>query len=87
VLVTFVVDAVDADAGGYEPVMLDGERVGYVTSGGYGFRVGKSIAMAYVDREAAHRSDGFTIPVLGEPCAAVRVEGALYDPSGSRMRG
>ncbi len=47
-LVTFVVDAADADAIGDEPVWHDGKVVGWVTSGGYGHCVGKSIALGYV---------------------------------------
>ena len=53
VLVTLEVDAVDADAGGYEPVWSEDRKVGFVTSGGYGYTVGKSLAMALVDRDVA----------------------------------
>ena len=35
-LVTLEVDAVDADATGYEPVWREGRKAGFVTSGGYG---------------------------------------------------
>ena len=42
-LVTLEVDALDADASGYEPVWKAGRRVGFVTSGGYGHHVGKSL--------------------------------------------
>jgi glycine cleavage system aminomethyltransferase T len=48
-LVTLEVDADDADASGFEPVWADGKRVGFVTSGGYGHTLGKSLAMAMVD--------------------------------------
>ena len=85
-LVTFVVDDTDADATGYEPVLHDGERVGYVTSGGYGFRVGKSIAMAYIDRSAISATGIFEIPVLGQMRRAHLVNEPLFDPSGNRMR-
>ena len=65
-LVTLEIDATDADASGYEPVWQGGRRVGYVTSGGYGHTVKKSLALALVDREAlasrhrTHRSRGGT---------------------------
>ena len=52
-LVTLEVDALDADASDYEPVWADGRRVGYITSGEYGHVVGKSLAMALVDRSHA----------------------------------
>ena len=55
-LVTLEVDALDADASGYEPVWKDSRRVGFVTSGGDGHHVGKSLAMALVDVEHASPS-------------------------------
>ena len=45
-LVTLEIDAVDADATGYEPVWRSGRMAGFVTSGGYGHTIGKSLAMA-----------------------------------------
>jgi hypothetical protein len=45
-VVTLEVDATDADASGFEPVWKDGNLVGFVTSGGYGHTLGKSLAMA-----------------------------------------
>jgi dimethylglycine dehydrogenase len=48
-VVTLEVDATDADASGFEPVWKDGKLVGFVTSGGYGHTLGKSLAMAMVD--------------------------------------
>ena len=59
-LVTLEVDAPDADASGYEPVWKDGRRVGFITSGGYGHHVGKSLAMALVDVRA--RAGGHGAP-------------------------
>src|SRR5262249_35102054 len=47
-LVPLVVDAADADAAPVSIVYQDAERVGLVTSGGYGYRLGCSLALAYV---------------------------------------
>jgi dimethylglycine dehydrogenase len=85
-LVTFVVDAAEADAIGDEPVWHDGKVVGWVTSGGYGHCVGKSIAMGYVPAALAGATSGFEIEMLGERRRAERVERPLHDPSGERMR-
>jgi dimethylglycine dehydrogenase len=52
-VVTLEVDATDADASGFEPVWKDGKLVGFVTSGGYGHTVGKSLAMAMVPRTSS----------------------------------
>src|SRR6185437_17148844 len=85
-LVTLVVDAADADALGDEPVWHDRQVVGWVTSGGYAHCVGKSIALAYVSAAAARAGAACEVEILGER-RAVRVQaGALYDPSGERMR-
>jgi len=85
-LVTFVVDAGDADAIGDEPVWHDGKVVGWVTSGGYGHCVGKSIALGYVPAALALATSGFEIEILGERrCAAISAQ-PLYDPTGERMR-
>ena len=58
-LVTFVVDAADADAIGDEPVWQDGKVVGWVTSGGYGHCVGASIALGYVPDRVGDFRDAF----------------------------
>lgn len=57
-LVTLGVDAADADAIGDEPVWHDDRVVGWVTSGGYGHCVGKSIALAYVPAALAQIGTG-----------------------------
>jgi dimethylglycine dehydrogenase len=85
-LVTFVVDAADADAIGDEPVWHGGKVVGWVTSGGYGHCVGKSIALGYVPAPLASADEGFEIEILGERRRATRVARPLYDPEGLRMR-
>jgi dimethylglycine dehydrogenase len=85
-LVTLVVDAGDADASGDEPVWHDGKVVGWVTSGGYGHCVGKSIALAYVPAALARDGLEFDVEIIGERRRALLAEQALYDPQGERMR-
>ena len=84
-LVSLAIDAADADATGYEPILAHGELVGYVTSGGYGHCVNKSLAMGYL---ASHvpADATLTVDILGEPRAATLLQQPLIDPSGSRMR-
>ena len=84
-LVTLVVDAGDIDAVGDEPVFHDGAVVGWVTSGGYGHSVGKSIALAYVNAGQAE-AEAFEVEILGGMYTARRAPGPLYDPAGTRMR-
>jgi dimethylglycine dehydrogenase len=86
-LVTLVVDAVDADAHGDEPVLAEGRVVGFTTSGGYGHCVGQSIALAYLQPEFATEDAALAVTILGEDRPARFVPEPLYDPSGARMRG
>jgi dimethylglycine dehydrogenase len=86
VLATIEIDATDADAGGFEPVKCDGRLVGYVTSGAYGHWVGRSLALAYVDREVVAAGPALTVDVIGEPRAARLLGAPAYDPQGLRIR-
>lgn len=85
-LVTLAIDTAVAEAAGYEPLELDGSCVGYVTSGGYGHRIGQSLAMGYVDSTVAVEEARLSVIVLGErhPCRIL--PHPPYDPSGERMR-
>jgi dimethylglycine dehydrogenase len=85
-LITLDVAARDADASGDEPIWHDGRVVGWVTSGGYGHSVGKSLALGYVNRDVAEQTGGFEVELIGERCAAVRLIRPAYDPDGTRMR-
>ena len=85
-LVTFVVEADDADAIGDEPVWHDGQVVGWITSGGYGHSVGRSLALGYVPTALATAVSGFEIEILGERRSATLAPQPLHDPSGERMR-
>src|SRR3989440_582093 len=85
-LVTFSVDASDADASGDEPVWHDGKVVGWVTSGAYGHSVRQSLALGYIPAALARETSGFEIEIIGERRKALRQPAAVFDPDGSRMR-
>jgi dimethylglycine dehydrogenase len=85
-LVTFKVDATDADAIGDEPIWHDGKTVGWVTSGAFGHRVNHSLALGYVPAALAGADSGFEIEIIGERHKAHRLAGAAFDPSGALMR-
>jgi dimethylglycine dehydrogenase len=85
-LAAFAVSAADADAIGDEPIWHAGRVVGWVTSGAYGHRVGRSLALGYVPAALAQASDGFEIEIIGERRPAQRLAGCAYDPDGARMR-
>ncbi len=85
-LVTFAVDADDADVIGDEPIWHDGEVVGWVTSGGYAHVSRASVALGYVPAALADADAGFQIEVVGVRRNATRLDRCLFDPTGSRMR-
>jgi dimethylglycine dehydrogenase len=87
VIVTLEVDALDADASGYEPVWKDGCLVGFVTSGGYGHTVEKSLALAMVDRDAAAEGTALSVHIVGQERAVRVIAPSPYDPAGAAMRG
>ena len=68
-----------------EPVRIDGEIAGRVTSGGFGFAVGASIAYAYLPPSVAIGSRG-DIDVFGEWIGFEVAREPLWDPSGERIR-
>ncbi|MCE8555982.1 FAD-dependent oxidoreductase [Ruegeria pomeroyi] len=87
VQVTLEIDATDADASGYEPVWSGGDKVGFVTSGGYGHYIGKSLAMALVNRDKAAPGTELTVHVVGAERPARVIAPSPYDPDGKAMRG
>jgi glycine cleavage system aminomethyltransferase T/glycine/D-amino acid oxidase-like deaminating enzyme len=85
-LACLVLEDPRAVALGSEPVRIDGELVGRVTSGGYGYTVERSIAYAYVP--AAHAEPGrpVEVEIFGEWVAGEVAAEPLYDPDGARIR-
>jgi dimethylglycine dehydrogenase len=57
-----------------------------VTSGGYGHRVGRSLALGYVPAMLAAANAGFEIEIIGERRPAERLAACAYDARGARMR-
>ena len=86
-LVALIVDVDDVDCAHDEAVIYNGECVGYVTSGGYAHYCQQSMAMAYVPAALAKAGEQFSVEILGELKPASVQMKALYDPSGSKMRG
>ena len=84
---TFTLDAADADVLGDEPISLDGEVIGWVTSGGYAHASGASVAMGYVPREVADTDEGWEIELLGARLGARLQRAPLFDADGAAMRG
>ncbi|MFK7743675.1 MAG: FAD-dependent oxidoreductase [Roseobacter sp.] len=85
-LATLVLDHETSPAHGGASVMHQGRVVGTVTSGGWGHRVGKNIAYAFVEPALAGIDQHVTIDVQGESVSATVTPSALYDPDMSLLR-
>jgi dimethylglycine dehydrogenase len=86
-LVTLEVhDIDDADALGNNALLKDGELVGRATGGGYGFRIGKSLALGMVKPELAKPGSQLEIEILGRSHAATVIPDSPFDPKNERLR-
>ena len=79
-------DVTDADARGSEAIYRDGVLVGRVTSGGYGFRVEKSLALGLVDPQFATVGTTLEIEILGNLHRATVIEESPYDPQNLKLK-
>jgi 4-methylaminobutanoate oxidase (formaldehyde-forming) len=73
---------------GKEPIRLAGtdQIIGWLTSGGYGYSVEKSLAFAYLPINYAKPGTALEIEWFGENVAAVVEKMPLFDPKGDRIR-
>jgi dimethylglycine dehydrogenase len=87
-LVTLEVhDTTDADAIGNNPIMTpDGTVIGRATSGGYGFRLDKSLAIAMVRPDLSDVGRQLLIDVLDQRLKATVIDESPYDPDNEKLR-
>ncbi|MBI3242920.1 MAG: FAD-dependent oxidoreductase [Chloroflexi bacterium] len=71
---------------GSEPIRADGQVVGWVTSGGYGYSVGKSIAYGYLPVELAKPGTKLTVECFGVEIEAVVEREPLWDARGEKIK-
>ncbi len=76
----------DADPRGNEPIWKGDTLVGRATSGGYGWRVEKSLALAMVQPEHGEEGAELEIQILGERYRATVIPESPYDPENARLR-
>ena len=82
-----LLDVVESDARGSEPVLLDGQLVGRCTTGAFGWRTGKSLTMAMVRPDLGEIGTELDVVVLGRTLKAVVVGESPFDPENVRLRG
>ncbi len=86
-MVLLSIDATEADATGSEPIFKpDGTPIGQVSSGGYGYHVNQSLAIAYLKAGSAKPGDTVHVAILGRPHTARVLAEPPFDPKGHRLR-
>ena len=80
-----VLDTDDADALGNNALTRGGELVGRATSGGFGFRVDKSLALGMVRPEYAAAGTEMEIDILNRNYRAVVIPDSPFDPDNERL--
>jgi dimethylglycine dehydrogenase len=84
--VPLLLDAEEEDAPYLATVWSGEERVGLVTSGGYGHRIDRSIALATICTDWCHAGTEVEVEIFGRRIAAVVAEEPLYDPTNERLK-
>ncbi|MDE0840618.1 MAG: FAD-dependent oxidoreductase [Porticoccaceae bacterium] len=79
-------DVVDADARGSEGVYKDGALVGRATSGGFGFRINKSLALSLVQVQYGAIGTHLEIEILGKRYVATVIDESPFDGANQRLR-
>ncbi|MCP4791019.1 MAG: FAD-dependent oxidoreductase [Gammaproteobacteria bacterium] len=79
-------DEVAAECFGNEAVYANGEHTGIITGGAYGYRVGRSLAFAYIKPKHAVAGTKLSVETsLGTRQCHVEMD-AIYDPSNAKLR-
>ena len=90
-LACFVCEDESATLVGRETVLRNGEPIGYLSSGGYGYTIGRPVGLGYLRRAEGVSEDwalsGDYELVIAETRSPARVSfSPLYDPKGERPR-
>ena len=85
--VTVLIDGPDdADPWGREALVLDGEKIGRLTSGGYSVAFGKQIGIGYVRPDLAEVGTKLKLRMFRELYDCEIVEESPYDPTNATIR-
>jgi 4-methylaminobutanoate oxidase (formaldehyde-forming) len=68
-----------------EPVVMGSDRIGHVTSGGYGHHLGAAVGLAWVHGEFGTQLPA-SVEIRGKKCRATLSREPFYDPKGYRLR-
>ena len=85
--VTLTVEAGEADAPYMSTLWHNGQVVGETTSGAWGYRVGKSIALGMLRADLTTPGTEIEVEIYGERFpATVQPDAPLWDPENERLR-
>jgi dimethylglycine dehydrogenase len=85
--VTLVVEAGDCDAPYMSTLWHGGQVVGETTSGNWGYRIGKSVALGMLRADLATPGTEIEVEIFGERRrAVVQEDRPLFDPMNERLR-
>jgi len=79
-------DVTDADARGSEAIYLGDELIGRCTSGGYGWRLQKSLALAMVRPDLGELGQELEVKILGKRHRATIIPESPFDTDNARLR-
>ncbi|WP_170336008.1 GcvT family protein [Ruegeria arenilitoris] len=83
-MVLLEIEAKDVDPFYAHTIWQDDSPVGIVTSGAYGHRTGKVLALGYLRNTSART--GLTVSILGQHCAATILPEPPFDPNNTRLK-
>ncbi len=75
-----------SDVRGSEPIYAKGQMIGRATNGGFGWRCGKSLALAMVKPEHAATGTELEIKILGGLHKTRVIAESPYDPENAKLR-
>ncbi|HAR51309.1 FAD-dependent oxidoreductase [Roseovarius nubinhibens] len=81
------IDSREAPAQAGEGVFAGGRPVGSITSAGWGYRVQKNLALAYVDPDHAEIGTELEVLLIGKPTRATVCAPSPFDPKNEIPRG
>ena len=84
-MVSLALEDGEVDPVGGELLTCDGASAGYLSSASYGFRVGRRVAIGFINPRFS-KSNDLHVRILDRPVAATILGGAAYDPEGRLAR-
>ena len=72
---------------GTEPVFRNGNLIGYVTSGGMGWRTGRMLAVCWMEADGIGPGCAVRIGILGKSYDAAVLTDPVYDPKNGLLKG